>query len=340
MNKANIDVSVLILFFNRPDTLSRLFEVIRRVRPSRLFLYQDGPRSDADLPQMEECRRIVENIDWECDVNKSYQTVNRGCDPSNFISQRWAFSKTDKCIVLEDDDVPSDSFFRFCKEMLDKYENDERIVMINGFNTDEKTEDAEYDYFFTRAFSIWGWASWARVVNNWDRHYGFLDSQADVFKLQEMIKEHHLKPDMLRIARQHKASGKEFYESIAWAYMTLHEGLAIMPRVNMIQNLGYVGTDSTHYSGLRLECMPCDIRRQFTMGTYDLEFPLKCPPDVVADTMYNCRVNKRNAWGYPGIKIRHSLEELWLNIIHGNFPYIWKMLKNRISIFLSGKKYW
>ena len=65
MNAAKIDVAVLILFFNRPDHLKEVFEAVRQARPARLFLYQDGPRSEKDLPGIEECRRIVEDIDWD-----------------------------------------------------------------------------------------------------------------------------------------------------------------------------------------------------------------------------------------------------------------------------------
>ena len=58
----------------------------------------------------------------------------------------------DKCIVLEDDDVPSQSFFPFCKELLDRYEHDDRITMIAGFNSDEVTAGVPDDYFFTTVF--------------------------------------------------------------------------------------------------------------------------------------------------------------------------------------------
>lgn len=61
--------------------------------------------------------------------------------------------------------MPAVSFFQFCKEMLDKYEYDTRISMIAGFNPEEITQDMPYDYFFTTTFSIWGWASWKRVVD-------------------------------------------------------------------------------------------------------------------------------------------------------------------------------
>ena len=58
---------MLVLFFNRPDMLRNLFRQIRQARPSRLLLYQDGPRSEVDLPKMEACRSVVsdEEIDWE-----------------------------------------------------------------------------------------------------------------------------------------------------------------------------------------------------------------------------------------------------------------------------------
>ena len=45
MKSALVDVPVLILFFNRPQQLSQVFEQVKKARPSRLFLYQDGARN-------------------------------------------------------------------------------------------------------------------------------------------------------------------------------------------------------------------------------------------------------------------------------------------------------
>ena len=102
---------------------------------------------------IEACRQIAsdENIDWECEVHRNYQERNLGCMIAGYTSHQWAFSLADKCMVLEDDVVPSQSFFPFCKEMLDRYEHDERISMVAGFNVDEVTPDIPYDYFFTSA---------------------------------------------------------------------------------------------------------------------------------------------------------------------------------------------
>ena len=95
---AKIDVAVLMLFFNRPDHFQKVFDEVRKARPAKLFLYQDGVRGEQEVPGCVACREIAsdENIDWECEVHRSYQTKNQGCDPSGHLSQKWAFSMVDK----------------------------------------------------------------------------------------------------------------------------------------------------------------------------------------------------------------------------------------------------
>ena len=100
LHPAKTDIAVLLLFFNRPSTFKLVFEEVKKARPSRLFLYQDGPRGEKDMAGIEACRKIVEDIDWECDVRRNFQTRNYGCDPSGYMAHKWAFSLADKCIVL------------------------------------------------------------------------------------------------------------------------------------------------------------------------------------------------------------------------------------------------
>ena len=323
------DVAVLILFFNRPEHLKKVFDEVRKARPSRLFLYQDGPRSERDMPGIEKCRQVVEAIDWECDVHRLYQERNYGCDPSEYISQKWAFSMADKCIVLEDDDVPSQSFFPFCKELLDRYEHDDRITMIAGFNSDEVTAGVPDDYFFTTVFSIWGWASWRRVVDKWDEHYTFLDDPYAVELLNNLVKQRRYRSDFMPMCRDHRAAGKAFYETIFWSSMLLNNGLAIMPTRNLINNMG-VTADSTHFTS-SLDTIPRRLRHMFTMQRYELQFPLRHPKHVIENVAYKESVYRTNAWGHPWIKVCRSMEELYRNLLHGNFANIGQSLKRRIE---------
>lgn len=334
MNPYKTDISVLMLFHARADHFSHVWDEVRKARPSRLFLYQDGPRGERDMAGIMACRELVrdENIDWECEVHRNYQERNYGCDPSGFMSQQWAFSLTDKCIVLEDDVVPSQSFFPFCKEMLDRYENDPRITMIAGFNTDETTP-METSYFFTRAFSIWGWASWARVINNRDGKYGFVTNPEQFDMLQKKAILYNQRKDMTGLAQKRAATGVPYFEFIFWAYMMLHDGMAIMPRVNMISNIGLDG--GTHYS-TQLELLPRRLRKQFLMRRVELDFPLVHPDDVIEYPEYQKRWYLRNAWNNPWRKVQYSIEELFLNLKHGNFHTISKAIKNRIKKTIHG----
>ena len=333
------DIAVLILFFNRPETLKLMFEEVKKARPSHLFLYQDGARDERDRAGMEASRQIVadENIGWECDVHRLYQTKNYGCDPSNYMSQKWAFSIVDKCIVLEDDDTPSQSFFPFCKEMLDRYENDARISMISGTNYDETTPGMPCDYLFTTAFSINGWATWRRVVDQWDEHYGFLDDEYATRLLGNLIRERRYQHNFLRFCQYHRSLGKAYYETILHAAIFLNSGLSIVPRVNMINNAGASG-EGVHLSGSNRD-LPKAYRRIFTMGRYELNFPLKHPRYVIEDVEYKNRMFKTMAWGHPLIKVGRSLEELWLNLVHGNFSRIASAVANRFRIMTGHSRF-
>ncbi len=333
-----IDVSVLILFFNRPDSLRQVFEAVRQAQPTRLFLYQDGPRGDRDLPGIKACREVVDNVDWSCEVHRLYQEKNYGCDPSEYISQKWAFSHTDRCIVLEDDDVPSPSFFPFCKEMLDRYADDERVGMISGFNIDENTPDVGDDsYFFTTNFSIWGWASWRRVIDTWDANYTFLDNPEAVARIETLTRERKLRKDFLPMCRAHSASGKAYYETIFHAALLLNGQMAIMPRVNMISNLG-VSNDSTHFAG-SVATLPRGYRRIFTMGRHDLAFPLHHPQHVIDHVDYRRRVYRTMGWRHPWIKFTRAIEELCINLRHGQWKRIGSAISNRLRIFGGGRKF-
>ena len=73
---ANKDISlfpvpILFVVFNRPDTTKRVFEVIRKIKPSKLYIAADGPRMNREDESKlcEDTRMVTENIDWACEVH-------------------------------------------------------------------------------------------------------------------------------------------------------------------------------------------------------------------------------------------------------------------------------
>ena len=329
---AKNDVAVILLFFTRKETLQKTFDIIRQCRPTHLFLYQDGPRNSDDEAKMAACREVVADseIDWECDVQRNYQSVNAGAWASNYNAQTWGFSLFDKCIFIEDDSTPSLSFIPFCKEMLDRYEHDERITMIAGFNHEEQTHDCPYDYFFSSVFSIWGWASWRRVVSQWDGDYTVVDDQYNMRQLRALAKARGERDYFIKALPRHKEGGSPIYETVFWTYNTLHSGMAIIPVCNMICNSG-ISDDAAHFSG-SLKTIPRRMRRLLTMRSYDLTFPLRHPKYVIENVEYKDHVYRIMGWGrYSWVKVCRSLEELTYNLRYGNVRQIWQSLIHRMK---------
>ena len=330
MNASKIDVPVLLIFFSRPGCFSQVFEQVKKARPSKLFLYQDGPRegNQKDIDGIKKCREIAENIDWDCEVHRFYQEKNIGCDPSEFIAQKWAFEHVDRCIILEDDDVPSQSFFPFCAELLERYKDDERINMICGMNNLEQVE-SPYSYLFTYTGSIWGWATWKRVADSWEGDYAFLDEGYDRAKLLDSLKMRGMFTDhRLKTWEANRDSGVEHYETILGVGQYVNSRLNIVPTKNMIRNVGNTPEGSTH-SATGIEMIPKGLRRIYTMNTYEIEFPLKHPKYVIEDIDYQRRLFRLMGTGHPMVQFWRRIEKAFLILRYEGFGKLAKKIMSR-----------
>ena len=310
MYKSNIDISVLIIFFNRPGCLAQVWEQVKKARPSRLFLYQDGARkgNEKDVIGVAKCREIVSDIDWECEVNQNYQEKNYGCDPSGYMSRKWLFSLTDKAIILEDDCVPSQSFFPFCKELLDKYENDTRINIICGMNNIESI-DSPYSYLFSETGSIWGWATWKRIIDEGEGDYAFLKDKYHRKLVEDWIKVFHEDPDeRFKVWESDYQSGVIHFEAILGASQFYNHRLNIVPTKNMINNIGNTPEGSTH-SMRDLKLIPSGLQPIYKMERYEIEFPLKHPKYIVEDLEFRKRLNRIMGMSHPWVRRWRILEK-------------------------------
>ena len=156
-------------------------------------------------------------------------------------------------------------------------------------------------------------------------------------RLEALIRERRLRKDFLATCRAHAATGIEYYETLIQAALLLNGQMSIVPRHNMISNIG-VTDESTHYAG-SIATTPRGLRRIFTMGRHNLERPLRHPADVIDHVAFRRRVYRIMAWGHPWVKAARSVEELWLNLRHGDMGRITSALSNRLRIIFGGRKY-
>ena len=307
---SEVDVSVLCIFFARPDHFAQTFAQVKKARPKRLFLYQDGPRDGRpdDVEKIAACRAIAEDIDWECQVYRNYQEKNVGCDPSMYNAITWMFSHTDKGIILEDDIVASVSFFRFCKEMLDRYENDTRIFKIAGMNHLTSYKEEYADYIFSRRTCIWGWATWKRVIDLFDTEYRFLEDGYAKHMMREQVTAFDEK---VETCKWHKNSGKNYFETILWSANFTNNMIDVISTRSLTSNIG-IGSNGTHGAG-SLDSIPKGLRQVYYKPLHELEFPLRHPSYVIPDLDYEKRVCRILGDGYPLIRFYRGLEGAWLS---------------------------
>ena len=237
---------VLMIVFNRPETTERVFEAVRQYAPERLYVSADGPR--ADKPDAERCaavRKIFERVDWPCEVKTRFRDVNLGCRKAPPDGISWFFENEEEGVILEDDCLPSQDFFRFCAEMLERYRDNDRVMHVGGANFLGETSPSSCSYYFSVFPQIWGWATWRRAWKHYDNEMTDFPEYLRSGKIAARLPG---KPYwQWRILQQMNATWKHSPYFNTWDWQWTYAvfkcgGLAAVPCCNMISNIGYSGT--------------------------------------------------------------------------------------------------
>ncbi len=321
-----VNVPVKINIWIRPDCQKRQFEVLKKAKPSILFIQSDGGRNENEKKCILENRELIDNgIDWNCTVYRMYNDENRGLYETGMAMRRLIWSKVDRCIFLEDDLLPTVEYFQFCAELLEKYKDDERIECICGFNHLGMYDCGSADYFFSRQGSIWGTASWRRVAEK-DSNFSYADDEYIMRLLKQRTK--HNRMMRSRIIAYSKSKeyeghipGTEFFYEFN---MYGQNRLQIIPKINMISNIGC--TENSEHAD-KIEMLPKGIRRIFNSETFRLSFPLKHPDFVIPDIEYEKKRNRIMAYNHPLINGYRKLERGFRKLLSGDIEYIVKKIK-------------
>lgn len=313
-----VDVPVKINIWIRPDCQRKQFQVIQQARPSILFLISDGGRNQEEQKIIKKNRQMYEEeIDWNCTVYKLYEEVNQGMYAMAKKEMELVWSKVDCCIFLEDDILPSVSYFQYCQEMLEKYKDDKRIGLVCGMNHLGVYKDVTSDYFFSKSGSIWGVAMWKRSYENY-YHFNYYKDPYIMKLLKCVMKENKMlwkrtKQYAVKEYYNNHVAGDEFFLGFSvYGYSELR----IIPKYNLISNIGCT-KEAAHSAEYKL--LPHGIRRVFHMKTYELKFPLKHPEYMIPDKFYKEKEDRIMANNKPIIAGFRWVEGVLLKIRYGQF---------------------
>ncbi|HZP94393.1 MAG TPA: glycosyltransferase family 2 protein [Burkholderiales bacterium] len=275
MTDQGICPPVLILGFNRPDTTSRVLEALRPVRPAQLYFAVDGPRAEraGERERVLEVQRLAERIDWPCEAYTLFRDSNLGCKLAVSEAISWFFDRVEAGIILEDDCVAHPNFFRFAAELLDRFHDDERVLMISGDNFQFGRRRTPYSYYFSLYTHIWGWATWRRAWRLYDHRMSLWPELRDGGWLEDVLGDRVAAASWSRIFedtwRERNSSWAYRWTFAAW----VQGALTVLPAVNLVSNIGF-GEQATHTRRANpLAALPAQ----------PMDFPLSHPPYVIRD---------------------------------------------------------
>ena len=275
---------VLFLIFNRPETTKQVFSSIKKVKPPRLYVAADGPRSDYpnDAESCEIARSIATNVDWDCEVKTLFRERNLGCGLAVTSAIDWFFEQESEGMILEDDTKPSEQFFEFINFGLNKYRDNKNIGSICGYNPLTPIPDKNDRIIISNYPSLWGWGTWKNV---WEKY----SLQADFHYLHKVTTIYrHIKHLRYTMYIMSILRGVEQREVDTWCaqfgfMFAKYQYKVVYPPINLIENVGF-GDLATHTKGQnyanKISNMKLDYKnlKESYDESFDHErFNIECP---------------------------------------------------------------
>lgn len=233
---------ILLFVYNRPEHTRRVIESLKanaEAADSELFIYADQARSETDIQQVSEVRRLIRSTDGFKQVTVIERENNWGLARNVIDGVTTQVNVHGRVIVLEDDLVVAPHFLRFMNDALEMYKNEEKVGHIQA--CDFTKDPSLPDTFLIRWTGSWGWATWERA---W-KHFN-----PDGKELLSRLEERHLTryfdfngnyPFTRMLRRQ--IAGKNNSWAIRWNASLFLDGiLSLNVGKSLVQNTGFDGS--------------------------------------------------------------------------------------------------
>lgn len=265
--------AVLLVTFNRPELTKAVLDLLRQVRPQRLYFASDGPRQShpEDVAKVTETRALVEQIDWPCIVKVNLQNTNLGCRWAVTTALDWFFENEPEGIVLEDDVIPDPSFFPYCEQLIERYRDEPRIMAITACNFQPPDRTYDASYYFSCFNHVWGWASWRRAWELNDPELSSFPSNDLKIRIEALSQVNTFHSYWIRAFQDVKLGKIDTWDYVWTMSCWAKGGLTCTPSTNLVQNIGF-GADATHTTSTSSE--------HATLKRNALIFPLVHPKKI------------------------------------------------------------
>ena len=226
---------LLIISYNRPEKLKKVLNNIHHNYVRNIYFYNNSFLHENEKYKIEKCRKLILKYKFN---GKSYYLFNKKhLDVKSSILKAidWFFDNTKEGIILEDDILPTKSFYFFCSKLLDKYRINKKIFHISGFNHLEKI-DSKYSYHFNYITHVWGWATWSDRWREFRKPHKLKKNlfNNDIFFLNEDLNKYR------NYLYQRTLQNKIITWDYLWdRFIRINNGFNIRPNLNLVKNIGF-----------------------------------------------------------------------------------------------------
>jgi len=248
----SIDISVLIIAYQRPQNVHRLLEWADKSGAKNVYLAVDFPKN-ATSDSLANYKAIKNSVaaykrNSTLIIKEHYREKNVGCSASVLSAIDWAFEKEQSLIILEDDCLPVPEFMDYVNDSFRQMKNESKALLACG------TQFAPLEISGTASslshyMLTWGWATTSEKWNQIKRQF----SDESRFNSK--------KYSLFRAEKQYWASGaRRAYEGYVDVWDTVLANIlykngwfAILPSQNLVENTGADAVDTqTKHSYLTL----------------------------------------------------------------------------------------
>lgn len=262
---------------------------IRSYAPEKLYILADGPRDSNEEELTEKTRSLALSlVNWKCEVVTRFQNENIGVYKNIGEGAKWIFRQEPRAIFLEDDNLPEPTFFRYCDDLLARYEHNPEILWICGTNYLGDTRKFDQSsYYYTRHLLPCGWASWSsKFLSDYDGELVTLNNKS-ISRMRTTYQDERLYQQELQTIKQTRFNYLRNPKSVSWDRQMVFSvrsklKYGIAPAVNQIRNIG-ADEHSIHGGNSTKKTMTA---RFCEIPTYPLTFPLIAPADISVNKMF------------------------------------------------------
>lgn len=237
---------VLLVGFNRPKHFRAVLAEIVKARPATIYISLDGPRpgNDADRSARTQILRIVEEVTGTEEIRLRALDENIGSGPHVSSAISWMFEHEPFGAIIEDDCLPSPSFFDFVR--THGAHRPDEVHSIAGYSPLPADFHSDGSSYVSRFPITWGWATWRE---SWADYRLELGDWRDSLGADRFDRLAHGLP-WFKNFWGHRFDELRGGSRKVWDYQWIHHvwrlgGRSLSPSVNLVRNIGF-GADSTH----------------------------------------------------------------------------------------------